>query len=406
MFSKNSSVVLIIDRLPASMLGPYGNTTIETTHFNDLASQSLLFDFALASDLDLETSCERFWFHSPAEPDDIPRSWIEDLSLAGTESVLITDDEVVASQGQEIFERVLYIKPLTVYQAAAEEASTQLAWFFAQVTAWLSSEFAEGQLVWVHSRGLAGAWDAPYEWRERLTGEEDPSPPDLIDVRDQLLDRELDPDELLGWQQAALAQVMLVDDCLGVFLDQLDQVSQDGETLLWVAASRGCGLGEHRQIGIGKQLYSEAIHVPLMARFPNQAEYRSRRTGRSGSLVDIRMLSEIVAAWQSEDEPQIESLLNGVDRILPDCESELISMTNDEFEMIQTHAWKLMRSASGKTELFAKPDDRWDINDVSDRCPGIVEKMKKLLAECIAMGDHGWVHCDVGVDQELARRVE
>jgi hypothetical protein len=35
-------------------------------------------------------------------------------------------------------------------------------------------------------------------------------------------------------------------------------------------------------------------------------------------------------------------------------------------------------------ELYAKPDDRWEANEVADRCPGVVDEM---LA--IRNGDRG-----------------
>lgn len=35
----------------------------------------------------------------------------------------------------------------------------------------------------------------------------------------------------------------------------------------------------------------------------------------------------------------------------------------------------------GGAQLFAKPDDRFEVNDVSSRCPDVVEKMIVLLEE-------------------------
>jgi hypothetical protein len=32
------------------------------------------------------------------------------------------------------------------------------------------------------------------------------------------------------------------------------------------------------------------------------------------------------------------------------------------------------------SELFVKPDDRWDVNNVADRCPDIVAQMQEQLA--------------------------
>ena len=46
-------VVFVIDRLGASWLGPYGNTWLETPHFNRLAAESLVCETAIADSSDL-----------------------------------------------------------------------------------------------------------------------------------------------------------------------------------------------------------------------------------------------------------------------------------------------------------------------------------------------------------------
>ena len=35
-----------------------------------------------------------------------------------------------------------------------------------------------------------------------------------------------------------------------------------------------------------------------------------------------------------------------------------------------------------EAELYVKPDDRWEINDVANRCPDIVEQMTEQLQLC------------------------
>ncbi len=36
-------------------------------------------------------------------------------------------------------------------------------------------------------------------------------------------------------------------------------------------------------------------------------------------------------------------------------------------------------------ELFLKPDDRWDVNDVADRCPEVVAGFRRLAAQAAAL---------------------
>ena len=46
---------------------------------------------------------------------------------------------------------------------------------------------------------------------------------------------------------------------------------------------------------------------------------------------------------------------------------------------IRTPAWYLR--AGEEPELFAKPDDRWEVNDVASRCPEVVEGLQEALRQ-------------------------
>ena len=66
-----SAVVLVMDRLGAGWLGPYGNTWLDTPNFNRLAARSVLCETAIADTPDLAASCRGFWTGRHAmEPDD------------------------------------------------------------------------------------------------------------------------------------------------------------------------------------------------------------------------------------------------------------------------------------------------------------------------------------------------
>jgi hypothetical protein len=53
---------------------------------------------------------------------------------------------------------------------------------------------------------------------------------------------------------------------------------------------------------------------------------------------------------------------------------------NDKGERaVLTPEWFLRRSEDGKPELYAKPDDRFEFNNVADRRPDVVEKLNVFL---------------------------
>ncbi len=54
---------------------------------------------------------------------------------------------------------------------------------------------------------------------------------------------------------------------------------------------------------------------------------------------------------------------------------------------IRTPAWFLRTNAAAK--LFAKPDDRWEVNNVADRCDDIVTDLRKALQQYEEAVDQG-----------------
>jgi hypothetical protein len=54
---------------------------------------------------------------------------------------------------------------------------------------------------------------------------------------------------------------------------------------------------------------------------------------------------------------------------------------------IRTPAWYLRSAAV--PELFAKPDDRWEVNNVAVRCPEVVECLGDALTEFDQTVQHG-----------------
>lgn len=381
-----NALMIVIDQLPAYLLGPYGNTLIETENFNAFAADSLLFDFAVADSVDLSHALKRAWFPCAS---DRSESILGLPTGAQIETILITDDPRVAQHSLARFDQIVQIDHPEFDSGAKEIADTQLVNFFAEVAAWLDTEWETGQLCWVHSKGLGGTWDAPYPLRQRFAGEDDPNPPRFIDLSHVQLDEgTIDPDQQLGLQQAAAAQVAILDQCLGILEHAWLPKLKTYKPLIGLTSLRGCGLGEHGELGIGYSLHSEVIQVPLMIRFPN--DHRAISTlptkttwndwvqwpkGRSSMMVSVAEACQLFVAWLHSDQARLENILEDLDAINPTQSQAVIVLNSDRQQMIQTPAWKLLRDLEGKVQLFAKPDDRWEISDVSNRCPQIVEQL-------------------------------
>ena len=70
---------------------------------------------------------------------------------------------------------------------------------------------------------MAARWDAPYAFRARYAEQDDPPPPDSAEVPRFMLEKDFDPDLLLGIAQSYAGQVTLLDLCVGALLEFLHE---------------------------------------------------------------------------------------------------------------------------------------------------------------------------------------
>lgn len=397
-----NAVVLVIDQLGANLLGAYGSTLFETPNFNRLAAESLLFDQAISASPSLPHAYDQFWGSSDE------KNWLGTIGEAGYSPVMLSDaSELLTHPSSKYFDRILPFEKLNNEQPAHGMEQTELAHFFAQAAQAVSS-LENGSCLWLHSRGLSGAWDAPIELRNRLANSEDPVPPHWCQPPSGWFDPDNDdPDQLLSYQQVCAAQVTLIDDFLGVVLD-LMETGLGESTLLCLLSTRGYPLGEHGIVGSDsahdfEKCHGESLHVPLMVRTPDRDGFGSFRSLRSGSLVQPALVTHLLQDWFSGDEPMQQSLQDFAFR-LPEKTKEVTWTQSGKVNTLQTHAWKLITDGD-RTSLYVKPDDRWEINDVSRRCPGIVEAMENALTDLTATGAVCWPE-GYELSSELADRQE
>jgi len=71
----------------------------------------------------------------------------------------------------------------------------------------------------------------------------------------------------------------------------------------------------------------------------------------------------------------LTAMIDGGFHAVPFCEQA--NSTADSWNSIQTGNWKLIHpsDSTDSAQLFAKPDDRWDMNDVSRRCADVVDEL-------------------------------
>jgi arylsulfatase A-like enzyme len=295
---------------------------------------------------------------------------------------LITDDPFVAKHPSAagFVDTQVVDLPAVVRKPAKEIESTQMAAFFAKGVDQLAKE-PVGRCLWLHTRGMAGPWDAPQEMRKQFADEEDPESPSFTTIPNLILPEDYDPDELLGITHGYAGQISLFDACLGVFLAAFDESPLAANTLFLLVGVRGFPLGEHLRVGeCDAALYNELTHVPLVVRYPDQCG----ALARSQALVSHEDVSRILAEWleiKTNHPPAVRY------RALANADSPVwrdhLIFRSARDRAIRTPAWYLRESDSGngpKRELYVKPDDRWEVNDVADRCADITTQLIDVLA--------------------------
>lgn len=401
------AIVIAVDGLRASALGAYGNAWHPTPALDRLASESLVFDWMIADSPQLAGFYRAAWFGLETPRDGVEReltqlgdvpSMARRLESAGIQTALTTDDQWVAEQADQLgFSEV---RGLEFPEPAAADAvaDTELAQLFAiaadQIESWGvpdadadAATAAPPRLLWIHSRGYHGAWDAPTELRQSLLDEEDPPalefvvPPARLETNDH--------DEQLLHRSAYAAQTIVLDQCVGMLLGTLDAAGLADSTLIALVGCRGFALGEHGAVGSDvRELYSELTHVPLIVRLPDAAAVPPPR---SSDLIQPDEIASLLMRWFEATPGRTASraVISVDDAIVAAVRGAVFSFGQDGETAVRTGSWVLRQPSekasnmaqAATVELFSKPDDRWEANEIADRCPDEAAAMVALAAE-------------------------
>jgi hypothetical protein len=177
-------LVVVVDGLRASALGAYGNTTFATPTLDRFAAESLLLDGCYAPSPDLAGIYRQMW-SSPGTSASLPRVFADH----GYESSLLTDEPMLAQLREAAdFDDLLQLSASSATSAAnrgADPYKTALALPFSAAGHQLQRQ-RRGKpcLLWLHSRGMYGPWDAPLEFQQSLLDDDDPPPLELLDPPD------------------------------------------------------------------------------------------------------------------------------------------------------------------------------------------------------------------------------
>ena len=331
-----------IDGLQSGMVGAYGNAWIQTPTLNALACQSALFDRFYTSSMDLSVTLTELWQFPP-----------------DYHSILLTDDtDVFLHEKASQFDEKHRLEPKRRNRPAGKIEETQFLRNMATVADLLRNR-DQPFLLWAHFAGFRGHWDFPLSYRERYQIDEDPDPYSGVALP-EIAGENIDPDVRQSVREAYSGGVTLLDETLAGLLAFLEESGLDQSTVLQFMSVRGFSLGEHNYIGGHGELYGENVHLPLFIRFPDGA-FSGFRSQTLVQPVDI-------SRYSGFGDGQRES------GYLPEDPDDVHTFIRIDDKVIVTPDWFMYRKPAGD-ELYVKPDDRWEANDVADRCSHILEQI-------------------------------
>ena len=323
------------------MIGAYGNTWIQTPTLDSLASRSALFDRFYASSMELASTLTELWRFPP-----------------DYHKVLLTDDaDVFLHEHAGLFDEKHRLEPKRRNRPASKIEETQFYRNMATVADLLRNRPGKPFFFWAHFEGFRGIWDFPLSYRERYQIDEDPDPyPEVTLPR--ILGKNIDPDVKHSVMEAYSGGVSVLDETLAGLLAFLNETGLAQNTVLLFLSVRGFSLGEHGTIGTSEELYGENVHLPLLLHRPDG----SFSGFRSQTLLQP---ADVYRLLQQDHLPEE-----------PDTVHPFLSIDG---RVIVTPDWFVYHKPSGD-ELYVKPDDRWEINDVADRCSHILEQLRDQIA--------------------------
>ena len=263
-------------------------------------------------------------------------------------------------------------------------------------------------LLWLDLFSPHGPWDPPQPYRDQYAtaepdefeagdegdlveeeGEEDIDLAEvrvLIDVPPGAVGDVIDEEELLRLRRTYAGTVTLVDRWLGTLFDAIQRLGRSEDSLVIFTSDQGEPLGEHGYVRRYRPwLYEELIHTPLIIRLPG-----ARHAGmRHHALVQtVDLLPTIFAALGLPPRDDVHGfdllpLIRGDQTKVRDY--ACLGMDVEEFA-IRTHLWHLIVPVETDpddpprpAELYRKPEDRWDQNDVIEQFPEVAEHLELTL---------------------------
>ena len=407
--------MLVIEGLGIGLVGAYGASTADTPTLDRMAAQGLVLDQCFVDSQSTHRQLRSLWTGSHALQADslswnlwhgYAAPWSESADFAGS-ARLLTDSRPVAELAEQSgCPQVTLIEPEEPQQPASDTAHCAVVELLATAASELAS--GPGGLVWIHSRGLQHAWDAPQDMRARFADPDDPEPPNEVDPPKIAVNASTDPDFVVGWGQVAAAQTSVIDEAISAIRAAVAQRA-DAATWSWLFTSLGgVPLGEHGWLGwgypqlFGSELQTATIIVPaeplpVGLRRPELFQLPDLAATLAG-LLQLDLPDNVwgrnafgLGAAQSPDRwsPELRlAMVADNQRCWLRSPAWAAVLENWESDTAPASQAEMYHSSPGD-QLFVKPEDRWEVSQIADRRRDILANHRELVSQFVAAAQQG-----------------
>jgi arylsulfatase A-like enzyme len=363
------TVVIAAHGCPVWPLGAYGNEWIATPTLDRLAAEGVTFDRHYARQPD-PLGGRADWWDIPVSREATPSA-----DALGVASRLTGATLVRASRPAFDAPSHYYARFAEVFDARPESGRPPFAPLI-ELLPGLLDTLGDNALLWVETDRLIPPWFAPADvfevYCEDLIEGADPDAEPLEPWADPPVGW-FDRDDTTSWEllhRSYAAAVTRFDVDLGRVFDHLRAKGWD-QTASWVFTSDfGYPLGHHGLLGPHRPwLHEEFVHVPLIVRRPNGAGAGERvwAFSQPADLVPLALGGEGLG---------VRGNVVSVAEIAGHREAALRT---------DTHALLLPLATPDdeprEPQLFEKPDDRWELNDVRQPNLALADELEAELRQ-------------------------
>ncbi len=374
-------VIITAEGLATAALSCYGSSWNPTPEFDEIASRGCVWDRLIAASTD-PLDVLGVWMDASGG------SWRSPNHSRGTIE-LFTDDARVAQHPSAV--RMDYVDLIgerafrTRTRPYERVEQTRMGRLFASAMDRMTQPNPPG-VLWIHTSSLVSTWDAPRYlavvddevWEDDAPSEEvelivhpsddelAPEKPaaffDTITPASLQLKVDSHPDLAMSWMRTYGCQVRLLDLLIGVVRD----FEPCNHAKLVIAGTSGFALGENGWIGSGAgPIRSSRLRLPLVMSKP--------RSLRVPHLISSDAVPSLLGRLSGESEPVVS------ESEWVQAQSELeprIRIRGDEQTcLLATPGWFLVEEPTSEPQLFLKPDDAADVNNVARLREDIVQQL-------------------------------